>query len=583
MSSLSKSGLPRWPSWVGGGDFRRRAESALTHPVTVASLGVLLLNDLLFKSLWPHSWLTGKLSDLAWLMFALPLLAFLLSFAARGSLRASRLAFLVAYAGLPILYAAFNTFEPVHDVIMRGISLAGGAAGSPRDATDSLVIPLAWAAALWVLRREVPAAGAMRLRWAVLVMCFAALAIGSSCEREPLYGVKRIGVSGDGAIVVEAEYGPFKSVDGGMTWNTSEGLSGPVHWGGGSADTPWGRFVIDGPRVVSVGDDRVVYSTEYLARDGNLWVQKVSTERLNSTREISLTLRGIAFDDQSGNLVLALGIQGVVVGAADGEWRAIAVGPFEPTEFSLTGKTLLLLTDLKFWTATLALALSMTGVGLIASRYPWRVLRWSVPTALLSTIMAIVLLVNIVTGPRNSIGDTFGLLIALCVPFGPIVVAIAVDSTPRYGNIRALASINVAVFPLLASVVLLFAFGYSDDERGGISDLLIFAVSILAYFLVVVSLLVSWDRLRRWPLVIASVAGMTVLVTLVFMLWLHLSVDEIVTKSATVALCGVAAGILAGYIGHTTPVEVGSCSTCGSYVLASERQGNDCGALQTQD
>ena len=131
MRALSKGGIPAWPSWAGGDDFRRRAESALTHPATVAALGVLLLNDLLLKALWPHSWLTGKLSDLAWLVFAPPLLAFLLSFATRGNLRAQRLAFLVAYVGLPLLYAAFNTFDPVHELIMRGISLAGGAAGSP--------------------------------------------------------------------------------------------------------------------------------------------------------------------------------------------------------------------------------------------------------------------------------------------------------------------------------------------------------------------------------------------------------------------------------------------------------------------
>ena len=168
MRPLSKARHPSWPPWAGGGDFRRRAGSALTHPATVTALGVLLLNDLLLKALWPQSWFTGKLSDLAWLVFAPPLLAFLLSFAARRNLRAQRLSFVHAYVGLPILYAAFNTFDPVHDLIMRGISLAGGAAGSPRDVTDSLVIPLAWAVALRVWRRRPAASGAMRLRWAVL-------------------------------------------------------------------------------------------------------------------------------------------------------------------------------------------------------------------------------------------------------------------------------------------------------------------------------------------------------------------------------------------------------------------------------
>ena len=34
-------------------NFRQRCASALMHPVTLGSLGVLLVNDLLLKALWP--------------------------------------------------------------------------------------------------------------------------------------------------------------------------------------------------------------------------------------------------------------------------------------------------------------------------------------------------------------------------------------------------------------------------------------------------------------------------------------------------------------------------------------------------
>ena len=138
--------------------FRRRSESALIHPATVASVALLLLNDIVFKALWPGAWLTGKLSDLAWMVFAPPLLAFLLAFLTGRNATAQRAAFLAAYAGLPLLYAAFNTFAPVHDVILRGLSLvSGGTAGSPLDATDSIVIPLGVGIALWVWRSPVRA------------------------------------------------------------------------------------------------------------------------------------------------------------------------------------------------------------------------------------------------------------------------------------------------------------------------------------------------------------------------------------------------------------------------------------------
>ena len=280
-----KSRHAYWPLWPGGGDFRRRAESALTHPVTVAALGVLLLNDLLFKAIWPHSWLTGKLSDLAWLVFALPLLAFLLSFAARGNQRARRLAFLAAYAGLPLLYAAFNTFDPVHDLIMRGISLAG-AAGSPRDATDSLVIPLAWAAALWVWRRRPAAPSAMRLRWAVLVAGVAALASVATSEFDalPVRGAASVGILENDAVVVALDNVIYESLDGGLTWSSSALPWEAVSWGGQSVDTPSGSYTLDGTRVLRVsanrGPNQVAFSTEYLLRSANVWVQRTSTQDL---------------------------------------------------------------------------------------------------------------------------------------------------------------------------------------------------------------------------------------------------------------------------------------------------------------
>ena len=77
----------------------------------------------------------GKLSDLAWMMFAPPVLAFVLSFATTGRAKAQRAACVAAtYAGLPLLYVAFNTFEPVHDAILLVLGLFGG--DGPRSPLD---------------------------------------------------------------------------------------------------------------------------------------------------------------------------------------------------------------------------------------------------------------------------------------------------------------------------------------------------------------------------------------------------------------------------------------------------------------
>ncbi len=61
---MNRQFLDREPWWAPGTDsgFRQRCASALTHPITVVALATLLLNDLLFKAIWPDAWVTGKLS-----------------------------------------------------------------------------------------------------------------------------------------------------------------------------------------------------------------------------------------------------------------------------------------------------------------------------------------------------------------------------------------------------------------------------------------------------------------------------------------------------------------------------------------
>ena len=154
--------------------FRERTAAALTHPATLGAVALFLLNDLVLKPAWPDAWLTGKLSDLAFVVFASPLLAFFLALAVRGSARGARVAFVTACVGLPLLYAVFNTFAGVHAPIVDALSLAnGGSTQSPLDVTDSIVIPPAMALAVWVWRRPT---GALRARLVMVVAGVAALA-----------------------------------------------------------------------------------------------------------------------------------------------------------------------------------------------------------------------------------------------------------------------------------------------------------------------------------------------------------------------------------------------------------------------
>ena len=127
-------------------NFRRRCASALTHPVTLAALVALLLNDGLFKSLWPDAWVTGKLSDLAWVVFASPLLAFVLSLFLSRRLFGRRATIIIAYVGLPALLCGIQHLRAGARSDTLGI-----VAGGRRDRRISLTRPTRWSFHLaWV-------------------------------------------------------------------------------------------------------------------------------------------------------------------------------------------------------------------------------------------------------------------------------------------------------------------------------------------------------------------------------------------------------------------------------------------------
>ena len=360
-------------------EFRRRAASALMHPVTLAALAVLLVNDLLFKALWPGAWIPGKLSDFAWMMFAPPALAYIISFATLGNLQAQRATFAAAYAGLPLLYVAFNTFEPVHDAILRGLGLLGGdGPRSPLDATDSLVIPFAMVVALWVWLRPPLNAQGIRARLALLAATAAAIASVATTYASD-HGITEVGRTGSGTIGahVNAFYlgsaGTYQSMDGGLTWTEMSEDFVPLEsqeWSELEVMTPSGDvFFVDavnaqivrersehelsqyelrnlrvhrGPdgRLTAFGPSAsrdVVYSYGYLRNGGNAWMQALDKRDVQD-RVIATGPHNLFYDDRSGNLIAAMGLQGVVVVAPDGTFTRVAVGRYSPTDFSFRSK-----------------------------------------------------------------------------------------------------------------------------------------------------------------------------------------------------------------------------------------------------
>ena len=539
--------------FTGDNTLRRHYGAALIHPLTVASVALLLANDIVFKSLWPHAWLTGKLSDLAWMVFAPPLLAFLLSLIAGGIPAVRTITFLSTYAGLPLLYAAFNTFSPVHDLILRGLSLiSGGTAGSPLDATDSLVIPIGLGAALWVRRTPIPTPESLRLRWGLLVAGIAALASVATSYPAPEHGIRQLAVSLDGTVYALAPtYGrAYQASDGGYAWTRSDADWDIAVPSSQSIQTPAGTYEVrySGLWLLRAdGGEELAYSTSYLGRGDNVWVQEHATTHL-SAREVTSMPYSLVYDERSGNVIAAMGIQGVLVGAPDGRCVPVAVGPYMPTDFSFSGKTSQLLSNAGFLAGALALALTMTALGLLASPQPVsrvtslgllppgsraRKYSW---VALAVVVLPLVVL----TGGA--------LLVPLALGTALLVGAVRIGSLPPESTTRQIGAWGLGICSFLASAGLLFIFGGSDAEAFSNYFVLQLSFGIPAFTLGIALLAVSWQRFRQWRAIGLALLGMNALVVLTFMIWLHLGIALFLAKLAALILTGALALVLAEYL-----------------------------------
>ena len=478
-----------------GPTFRQRCAASLTHPVTLFAVLVLLLNDLVLKALWSNPWTTGKLSDLAWVIFASPLLVTLLSPLAGVSVVRQRVVFLTAYVGLPALYAAFNTIQPLHDWILGGFRLlTNGFAGSPLDVTDSLVIPFGLAVALWVWKQSGVERANLRTRltlFAVGVAVFATIATSPS----PVdYGITSIEIGEGGTLMarshneapsLEADY---LSSDGGFTWTVQETSTfASALVSADRVDTPRGPYIIEGPNVwyePKEGSREVIYSTPNWT-DANVWIQSKSTRF--AVRALATQPYGMVYHEQSRNIIVAMGIQGVAVVTPNGKWAPVAVAHYQSGSFARVGKMMTLLADHSFWLPSLAVALSFTLLALILSTYKsaYPLDFCTLVAVFVSAVLSSLLLIVIVGSP-------------------------AFEGLPEsHFDILARSSLELPVI-------------------------------LVVYTFCFLACLMARKQLRRWRVLSMGLAIITLILIVVFSTWIQTGIALWVAKFSALVLSGLA-------------------------------------------
>jgi len=172
----------------------RPAVASLTHPVTLVALAVLVLNDHVLKAAY-GTWWTGKLSDVAWLVLAPPLLATIVALTARRRIGAG---WSVAAAGAVFVVVKVTACGAA--AASATLSLVAGRSVVLADPTDLLALP-ALGLALLVAARPAPDRRGLGLILVLPVAVLATAATSSVGEG----GATHVGVV-DGVLAVADGY-----------------------------------------------------------------------------------------------------------------------------------------------------------------------------------------------------------------------------------------------------------------------------------------------------------------------------------------------------------------------------------------
>lgn len=326
---------------------------ALKHPLSLVSIGLLLLNDQVLKMAAP-SWLTGKLSDFAGLFFFPFLLICLLSLFRLAPNAAGWTAF-----GLTaVWFAGIKTVPFANLVTESAISwLTGTPSHIALEPSDLMALISLWPA--WLLWRHVAALGpAVEKRpgwiaWAVLAIGWLGT-VATSCP--PILSVKRLAVV-DTTIYAragdEVSNPPvFKSSDGGRTWdqvtNAASNLPDVVAMLNTSVSS---LYQLCNPQIPSAcyriaGAERVEESVDGDQHWQTAWEvpwgrRQYMDRRLKggllACRKPSVDMGpyDLAFVDTAGHraLVVAMGNEGVLLRTSAVTWERIGVSLAHPTPF----------------------------------------------------------------------------------------------------------------------------------------------------------------------------------------------------------------------------------------------------------
>jgi hypothetical protein len=350
-------------------ELKSRSVAYLVHPVTLFAYFLLFFNDHFLKYYYPN-WVSGKISDIAWVFIFPGVIAFILSLLLINIHGVNARKVWIGVITCTIIgFICVKTLIPVRDGVTQLFRLVFNI--NPFilvDPSDLLVLPvLFFSTQLWNLNpQKLIKFG--KIRAIFISLLFFILTVAS--QPATRLGVSCIFQSGT-SIGAYTDNGTFVSLDGGMNWSGVEKkliipnecpLSFDALLDMGSV------FVANGVSYRSI-DKRTIE----ISLDNKNWDRiydyhhKPSTDAvdaINNNEWMHMSnLIGVFFDQKSGNTLFAMGTDGILLRTPGNEWEWKKVGPFSrPNPFTLLSffqlfglhalnLILLALIILRFWIA----------------------------------------------------------------------------------------------------------------------------------------------------------------------------------------------------------------------------------------
>ncbi|HEX2906592.1 MAG TPA: hypothetical protein VHO69_07025 [Phototrophicaceae bacterium] len=331
-----------------------RALHSLAHPVTVWAVVLLLLNDHWFRFQWP-SWWTGKLGDWAWLTFA-PLIcaAAVAWFVPKRLVQQEKVVGLLAFVFMGLWFALAKTVPFVHLLTTTTLDALVGWHGTLRlDTSDLLTLP-ALLVGWHIWRSSSNQALPIPRAWVVLALgvigtlatsCMPAdSGITHLCQQES----KNFAFTGYVANNV------FMSMDGGVTWGTVEARLVPRDCLISNRSFGQSWLLTSGSQTYRFVLGKAIYSYQ----DGQAETLEMNLSALGQEiRKIYYKGRPqgwicpgpVAYlpgpldavvDTKTGNLVVAMGLDGVLVKPPDNRWHWATFGQYHYVNLSQEMETI---------------------------------------------------------------------------------------------------------------------------------------------------------------------------------------------------------------------------------------------------